>query len=124
MPCPIIKEPNAGVFISILTVAPSAIITLSPAAGTTPPTQVAGAVQRPPVDVEVIAVAILEKFETLLAVTEDDLSVGWDLAAKNDRRKKTGKNLPANLYKYNIPALWPWLYLITGDFCRKGCIKL
>ena len=46
--CPIVREPIAGVSLSMVTVAPSAIVTSSPAAGTTPPTQVEGFDQLPP----------------------------------------------------------------------------
>ena len=54
VPCPIVNLLRTGVLMSTVTVAPFAIITSSPAAGGTPPTQVLAALHKPPVVVDVI----------------------------------------------------------------------
>jgi hypothetical protein len=51
VPPPTVNVPTVGL-ISIVTVAPSAMVTKSPIVGTTPPTQVEVALHKPPVDVE------------------------------------------------------------------------
>src|SRR5687767_1534023 len=50
------RPPDDGTFTSIVTVAPSAIVTWSPAAGTTPPTHVVVELQFPPAPVLVMGV--------------------------------------------------------------------
>src|SRR6185369_13926431 len=53
-PCPTVRLRQVAVGTSIVTVAPSAIVTLSVAVGTTPPTQVAVELQFPPAPVEMM----------------------------------------------------------------------
>ncbi len=64
MPWPTVRFKQVAVVTSIVTVAVLAIVTLSDAVGTTPPSQVPGALQFPPAAVEVIFAAFALKAES------------------------------------------------------------
>jgi len=69
-----VNEPKTGVSASIVTVEPFAMITSSPATGTTPPAQVAVLLQLPPVPVEVLVCACEKAASsTNIKMTEMDL---------------------------------------------------
>ena len=72
---PMVREAKTGVLRSIVTVAPSAIITLSPAVGTTPPFHVVDALHSPPVVVDVIVAPAFKRFEVSLKTPLTEITV-------------------------------------------------
>jgi hypothetical protein len=108
-PCPIVTEPNEGVFKLIVTVAPSVITTSSPIPGATPPTQVDGELHNPPVDVELIVTAKTDelnrrkkKANTTLLLTHSTLLTRKSaLPARHKFLKLSSINLCANSFNTN-----------------------
>src|SRR5215831_5208264 len=64
VPWPTVRLKQVAVVTSIVTVAELAMVTLSAAVGATPPTHVPGALQFPPLAVEVILAAVTVRAES------------------------------------------------------------